>query len=93
MQGLGRITRLTSKSLIVADAVCILWKMRIGRIMPLRAPCSAWAGSSGLIMLGAFAATRHAQLTFGTWRLSVHDFLRRGYDVVVQSNRGQAPCV
>jgi putative transposase len=25
-----------------------------------------WAGSSGLIMLGAFVASRHARPTFGT---------------------------
>jgi hypothetical protein len=33
-----RITRMTSSPLIVAEAVCILWKPRIGRIMLLRAP-------------------------------------------------------
>jgi hypothetical protein len=52
-----------------------------------------WAGSSGLIMLGAFVPSSHARPTFGTWELSVHDFLRHGYGVVVQSKRGQAPCV
>jgi hypothetical protein len=51
------------------------------------------AGSSGAIMLGAFVASRHARMTFGTGRFSVHDFLRRGHGVVVQNNRGQAPCV
>lgn len=42
---------------------------------------------------GPFVTSSQAQLTFGTWQFSVHDFMRRGYGVVVQSNRGRAPCV
>ena len=52
-----------------------------------------WAGNSGPDLAGHLRRKQPRSTDIWHLELSVHNFLRRGYGIVAQDNRGQTPCV